>query len=292
MAARTQERSRCSRGTGHFGHRLEMFAAYMVLLVACTAVLYPVLWIISCSFKATAGLVGSSLIPSKITLENYRRIFTDRNINFPLWFFNTLKVSSLSSLGALALTTPAAYAFSRMRFAGRRYWLMGFLIAQMFPSFMAIVALYTLLGWSGLIDTHLGLIAIYAGGSIPFSVWLLKGYFDSIPREIEESALIDGATKFQVFRKIVLPLARPILYTVGLINFIGPYAEYLLAQVVITSSRKWTLAIGMRSLTISQFTTTWSLFSAVSVLTAVPIIIIFLSADKYIISGLTRGALK
>ncbi|MEW5866458.1 MAG: sugar ABC transporter permease [Bacillota bacterium] len=292
MRGRAQATIARYRGRGYLGHKLEMVAAYGLLLMACMAVLYPVLWIVSCSLKATAGLVGSSLIPSEITLENYRRIFTDNNINFPLWFFNTTKVSSLSSLGALALTTPAAYAFSRMRFAGRRYWLMCFLVAQMFPSFMAIVALYTLLGWSGLIDTHLGLIGVYAGGSIPFSVWLLKGYFDSVPRDIEESALIDGATKFQAFRRILLPLARPILYVVGLINFIGPYAEYLVAQVVVTSSRKWTLAIGMRSLTVSQFATTWPLFSAVSVLTAVPIIVIFLSAEKYIVSGLTRGALK
>lgn len=292
MRGRAQAAIARHRGRGCLGYKLETVAFYGVLLIACVVVLYPVLWIVSCSLKATAGLVSSGLIPSEITLENYRRIFTDNNINFPLWFFNTVKVSLLSSLGALALTTPAAYAFSRMRFVGRRYWLMCSLIAQMFPSFMAIVALYTLLGWSGLIDTHLGLIGIYAGGSIPFSVWLLKGYFDSIPREIEESALMDGATKFQAFSRILLPLARPILYVIGLINFIGPYAEYLVAQVVITSSRKWTLAIGMRSLTVSQFATTWPLFSAVSVLTAVPIIVIFLSAEKYIVSGLTRGALK
>ncbi|HPZ13992.1 MAG TPA: sugar ABC transporter permease [Bacillota bacterium] len=265
---------------------------YAGLIIACIIVLYPLLWVLSCSFKPTAGLVGSSLIPSNPTLANYRKIFTDPNVNFSRWFFNTLKISVVSALLTLVLTTPAAYAFSRMRFPGRRQTLIGFMICQMFPGFMAIVALYTLLGWAGLIDTHLGLIILYAGGAIPFSIWLLKGYFDSVPVEIEESAMIDGATKFQAFTRILLPLAKPILYVVGLINFLGPYAEYLLAQVVITSGSKWTLAMGMRSLTVSQFATDWPIFSAVSVLTAVPIIIVFLSAEKYIVSGLTRGAIK
>lgn len=265
---------------------------YAGLIIACIIVLYPLLWVLSCSFKPTAGLVGSSLIPSNPTLANYRKIFTDPNVNFSRWFFNTLKISVVSALLTLVLTTPAAYAFSRMRFPGRRQTLIGFMICQMFPGFMAIVALYTLLGWAGLIDTHLGLIILYAGGAIPFSIWLLKGYFDSVPVEIEESAMIDGATKFQAFTRILLPLAKPILYVVGLINFLGPYAEYILAQVVITSGSKWTLAMGMRSLTVSQFATDWPIFSAVSVLTAVPIIIVFLSAEKYIVSGLTRGAIK
>ncbi|HHY62533.1 MAG: sugar ABC transporter permease [Bacillota bacterium] len=265
---------------------------YAGLIIACIIVLYPLLWVLSCSFKPTAGLVGSSLIPSNPTLANYRKIFTDPNVNFSRWFFNTLKISVVSALLTLVLTTPAAYAFSRMRFPGRRQTLIGFMICQMFPGFMAIVALYTLLGWAGLIDTHLGLIILYAGGAIPFSIWLLKGYFDSVPVEIEESAMIDGATKFQAFTRILLPLAKPILYVVGLINFLGPYAEYLLAQVVITSGSKWTLAMGMRSLTVSQFATDWPIFSAVSVLTAVPIVIVFLSAEKYIVSGLTRGAIK
>jgi len=265
---------------------------YLVLVIACIIVLYPLLWVLSCSFKSTAGLVGSRLIPSDPTLANYKKIFTDPNVNFGRWFFNTLKLSVVSALAALVLTTPAAYAFSRMRFSGRRQTLIGLMICQMFPGFMAIVALYTLLGWAGLIDTHLGLIVLYAGGAIPFSIWLLKGYFDSVPVEIEESAMIDGATKFQAFTRILLPLARPILYVVGLINFLGPYAEYLLAQVVITSGSKWTLAMGMRSLTVSQFATDWPTFSAVSVLTAVPIVIVFLSAEKYIVSGLTTGAIK
>ncbi len=265
---------------------------YAGLIIACIIVLYPLLWVLSCSFKPTAGLVGSSLIPSNPTLANYRKIFTDPNVNFSRWFFNTLKISVVSALLTLVLTTPAAYAFSRMRFPGRRQTLIGFMICQMFPGFMAIVALYTLLGWAGLIDTHLGLIILYAGGAIPFSIWLLKGYFDSVPVEIEESAMIDGATKFQAFTRILLPLAKPILYVVGLINFLGPYAEYLLAQVVITSGSKWTLAMGLRSLTVSQFATDWPIFSAVSVLTAVPIVIVFLSAEKYIVSGLTRGAIK
>ena len=281
------------RRLGTRGRAVEMIFVYLVLALACAIVLYPLLWVIACSFRVSSGLISSSLIPAKPTLANYRRILTDPNVNFLRWFFNTIKVSALSSLGALAVTAPAAYAFSRMRFAGRRHVLICLMISQMFPSFMAIVALYTLLGWVGLIDSHLGLILLYAGGATPFSIWLLKGYFDSVPRSMEESAIIDGATKFQAFTKVLLPLARPILYVVGLINFIGPYAEYIMAQSVITSGSRWTVAMGMRSLTMSsQFATDWPVFSATSVLTAIPIVIVFLSAEKYIVSGLTQGAVK
>ncbi len=275
------------------GKAVEMIFVYLTLALACAVVLYPLLWVIACSFRVSSGLISSSLIPSNPTTENYRYIFTDPNVNFLRWFLNTIKVSALSSAVALAITTPAAYAFSRMRFSGRRHILISFMISQMFPSFIAIVALYTLLGWIGLIDSHLGLILLYAGGAVPFSIWLLKGYFDSVPKAMEESAMIDGATKLQAFTKVLLPLARPILYVVGLINFIGPYAEYILAQSVITSGAKWTTAMGMRSLTMSsQFATDWPVFSATSVLTAIPIVIVFLSAEKYIVSGLTQGAVK
>jgi arabinogalactan oligomer/maltooligosaccharide transport system permease protein len=275
------------------GKAVEMIFVYLTLALACAVVLYPLLWVVACSFRVSSGLISSSLIPSNPTTENYRYIFTDPNVNFLRWFLNTIKVSALSSAVALAITTPAAYAFSRMRFAGRRHILISFMISQMFPSFIAIVALYTLLGWIGLIDSHLGLILLYAGGAVPFSIWLLKGYFDSVPKAMEESAMIDGATKLQAFTKVLLPLARPILYVVGLINFIGPYAEYILAQSVITSGAKWTTAMGMRSLTMSsQFATDWPVFSATSVLTAIPIVIVFLSAEKYIVSGLTQGAVK
>lgn len=275
------------------GKAVEMIFVYLTLALACAVVLYPLLWVVACSFRVSSGLISSSLIPSNPTTENYRYIFTDPNVNFLRWFLNTIKVSALSSAVALAITTPAAYAFSRMRFSGRRHILISFMISQMFPSFIAIVALYTLLGWIGLIDSHLGLILLYAGGAVPFSIWLLKGYFDSVPKAMEESAMIDGATKLQAFTKVLLPLARPILYVVGLINFIGPYAEYILAQSVITSGAKWTTAMGMRSLTMSsQFATDWPVFSATSVLTAIPIVIVFLSAEKYIVSGLTQGAVK
>ncbi|MEA4883673.1 MAG: sugar ABC transporter permease [Clostridia bacterium] len=274
------------------GNMLELVLLYLVLAVACVLVLYPLLWVASCSFKASTGLVGSSLIPDTVTLDNYKTVLTDPDVNFPRWIMNTVKVSVLTALAALAVTTPAAYAFSRMRFPGRRQGLIASMIMQMFPSFMAIVALYTLLGWAGLIDTYLGLIIVYVGGAIPFSVWLLKGYFDSLPKEIEESAMIDGATRFQAFVRILLPLAKPILYVVGLVNFLGPYSEYIMAQVIITSTAKWTSVLGMRSLTSSQFSTQWASFSAVSVLTAIPIVIVFLSAEQYIVSGMTQGAIK
>jgi len=265
--------------------------SYCVLIVACVIVLYPILWVIASSFKSS-GLVGSRLIPKNFTLENYTHIFKGRGVDFTRWFFNSIVISALSAIMTLAIVTPASYACSRMRFRGKKLLLITFLTLQMFPAFMSVVALYTIFAWLRLVDTYLGLIIIYCANTIPFSLWIMKNYFDSVPFEIEESAFVDGATMFQSFIRILLPMARPIIYVVFLISFLGSYCEYLIENVILMSGNKWTLALGMRSLTVSQFSTNWPVFSAISVVSAVPIVILFFLSERYLTSGLTRGAIK
>jgi len=265
--------------------------SYCVLITACVIVLYPILWVIASSFKSS-GLVGSSLIPKNFTFENYMNIFRNENANFTRWFINSIVISTISAFMTLSIVMPASYACSRMNFRGKKFLLITFLTLQMFPAFMSAIALYTIFAWLRLVDTYLGLVIIYCANTVPFSLWIMKNYFDSIPFEIEESAFVDGATMFQSFTHILLPMARPIIYVVFLISFLGSYCEYLLANIILMSGKKWTLALGMRSLTVSQFSTNWPVFSAISVVSAVPIVILFFLSERYLTSGLTQGAIK
>jgi maltose/maltodextrin transport system permease protein len=186
-----------------------------------------------------------------------------------------------------------------MRFFGRKWGLMTMVIIQMFPAAMAMVAIYKLLlylshisgGLVGL-NTLPGLILVYAGGGIPFNTWIIKGYLDSLPRELEESAYIDGATQTQTFVKIILPLMMPILAVVTIFNFIGPYADFLFPSIVMTGENNYTLAVGMRSFITGSFSTNWSQFAAASLLGALPILIIFFAFQRFLVEGLTKGALK
>lgn len=267
---------------------------YLIILLAMVIVLVPVLYIFFASFNQGSSLYSSTLIPKNFTLENYRLLFNNpnRSVNFGLWTMNTLKVAGAASLLSVLLTTFTAYGFSRFRFWGRRYGLILFLVVQMFPGAMGMVAIYVLLNLMGLLNTHLGLILIYAGGAVPFSTWMAKGYIDSIPRSLDEAALIDGASRWQIYWRILLPLSLPILSVIALLNFIGPFNDFLLARIILTSPEKRTLAVGLHSFISGRFDQNWTQFAAGSMLTAIPIMILFLSLQKYFISGLTKGATK
>lgn len=268
--------------------------SYLILLVAMAAVLVPILYIFFASFNTGSSLYSSTMIPKNFTMQNYRLLFNNPNksVNFSLWTVNTLKIASATSIASVVLTSFTAYAFSRFRFWGRRYGLIMFLVVQMFPGAMGMVAIYVLLNILGLLDTHVGLILIYTGGAIPFSTWMAKGYIDSIPRSLDEAALIDGASRWQIYWRILMPLSLPILSVIALLNFIGPFNDYLLARIVLTSPEKRTLAVGLHAFISGQFDQNWTQFAAGSMLTAIPIMILFLSLQKYFISGLTAGATK
>jgi len=271
---------------------------HAILLIAVAFSLFPVLWVVSGSFNATQSMQFQKIIPPNPTFDNYRTLFTNPSYKYGIWLWNSVKISLLTSTLVVALTALAAYSFSRFRFKGRRVGLLGLLLVQMFPSQLAIVALYVLLLTMGHffpfagMDTHTGLILIYLGGAMGFNTWLMKGYFDTIPRSLEESAKVDGATPFQAFVKILLPLVRPILATIFVLTFISIYSDFIIARVVLSTTEQQTVPVGLNVLISDQYGTRWALFSAGAVLSALPFLIVFLVAQKSLVSGLTRGGVK
>ncbi len=277
---------------------LGLLVRHALILVAVAWALFPVLWILSASFNPTNNLLEQRLIPSSPTLEHYRRLFTDPTVPFPRWLVNTLLVSGVTAVITVFLCALGAYAFSRFRFKFRRAGLLSLLLVQMFPQMLAMVAIYLLLirikefvPWLGY-NTHPGLIMVYLGGAMGFNTWFMKGYFDTIPRSVEESALVDGATPFQAFLRIVLPLARPILAVVLIIQFITTYSEYVLASILLKGTEMYTLAVGLRFFIQAAYDRRWGAFSAAAILGALLILAIFLPLQRLIISGLTGGAVK
>jgi ABC-type maltose transport system permease subunit len=260
--------------------------------------LYPFLMILGASFNPTNSLSGQSLIPSQVSFDNYINLLTSPYTPVFKWLWNSLIVSGFSAAITLSMTTLAAYAFSRFRFAGRRASLLGTLIIQVFPTVAAIIAIYLLLKqvgdiapWLGL-NSLGGLILVYTGGALGANAWLMKGYFDTIPREIDEAAQIDGASHWVTFTQIILPMIRPILAVIALISFIGSFNDYLLPRVLLKDRDVYTLAVGMTTFLDNRFSVNWGVFSAGALIGAIPIILIFLILQTQIITGLTRGAVK
>jgi len=260
--------------------------------------LFPVVWIVSASFNPTNSLQTQQLIPRNPTLQHYRTLFTDPNVPFLRWLLNTLKISGITAVGTVILCALGAYAFSRFRFTGRRTGLLGLLIVQMFPQMLAMVAIYLLLLAiseyipSFGLNTHPGLILVYLGGAMGFNTWFMKGYFDTIPRSLEESAMVDGATPFRAFIRIIIPLARPILAVVLIIQFITSYGEYILASILLRGTEMYTLSVGLRFFTQEAYSRRWGTFAAAAIIGALMILAIFLPLQRMIISGLTGGAVK
>ncbi|MEW5825975.1 MAG: maltose ABC transporter permease MalG [Candidatus Bipolaricaulota bacterium] len=278
--------------------RLGSLWRHAVLLIAVAFAVFPILWMVSASFNDLDSMQFQKLIPPNPTLRQYRDLLTSDRYRFGLWMWNSMKVTVVTSALTVALTALGAYAFSRFRFKGRRVGLLGLLLVQMFPQMLAMVALFLLLltlgeffPWAGL-NTHTGLILVYLGGAMGFNTWLMKGYFDTIPRSLEESAKVDGATPFQAFYHIVLPLARPILATIFLLSFISCYSELLLASFILRDTNQFTLPVGMSLLISDQFGKRWGMFAAGAVLSVLPFVIVFILSQRSLVSGLTRGGVK
>jgi arabinogalactan oligomer / maltooligosaccharide transport system permease protein len=265
---------------------------YLVVLIMFVIILYPLAWIIGSSFNPGQSLSGSSIIPENATLAHYKELFDTSKSNYVFWYMNSLKVSILTMLFTVILVSLTAYSFSRYRFVGRKNGLMTFLILQMIPNFAALIAIYILATLTKLIDTHLGLILVYVGGQIPMNTWLMKGYLDTIPKELDESAKIDGAGHLRIFFQIVMPLATPILAVVALFSFIAPFADFIVASILLRTEENYTLAVGLYELVAKQFGAEFTTFAAGAVLIAVPIAILFLSFQRFFVSGLTAGGTK
>ncbi|MDQ0232267.1 sugar ABC transporter permease [Metabacillus malikii] len=271
---------------------IRLTLTYIVVAFMFMIILYPILWIIGSSFNPGDSLSGSSIIPENATLAHYKELFDLEKSDYLYWYWNSLKVSVLTMLITVILVSLTAYSFSRYRFVGRKNGLMTFLILQMVPNFAALIAIFVLALLTGLLDSHLGLILVYVGGQIPMNTYLMKGYLDTIPKELDESARMDGAGHLRVFFQIVMPLAKPIVAVVALFAFIAPFADFIIANILLRSEKNYTLAVGLYKLISDQFGAKFTEFAAGSVLIAIPIAILFLCFQKYFVSGLTAGGTK
>lgn len=272
--------------------KIEVTFIYIFFLIMFVIIGYPLFWAIMMSLNPGTNMLVTDLFPNNPTLEHYKWLFMDPRSDYLVWYKNSLFVAVLNALGSVIITSLIAYAFSRYKFIGRKYGLYMFLLLQMFPALMGMVALYILLNTIGLTDSLWGLLLIYLGGQIPFNAWLVKGYFDTIPKELDEAAKIDGAGHLKIFWTIMLPLAKPILAVVALFNFMAPFMDFLLPRIVLTSPENFTLALGLYSFINDQFSTNFTRFAAGAILIAIPISLVFLLLQRYLISGLTSGATK
>ena len=267
-------------------------ALNLLFILICFVTLIPILYALSVSLNASNSLLSSdfSFIPKNFTLDNYLAVFTGEDIL--IWLKNSIFLAGATVALSLLVAIPAAYCFSRRRFPGRRLILRWLVLLNSFPAILSMFAVYRLLRPLGLINHRLGLLIIYTGTMAVFSLWNMKGYFDTIPVDIEEAAQIDGAGPVQVVTKIVLPLARPSIIVTGLMVLIYVWNEYIYATTFMTGEENYTLAAGLYALQATEMSGSWPVFAAAAITVSVPVLIIFFLCQKYMTSGLTAGGVK
>ena len=267
-------------------------ALNLFFIVICIVTLIPILYALSVSFSGSNSLLSSdfSFIPKDFTLDNYKEVLFGEDIT--IWFQNTVFLAVVTVILSLTAAVPAAYCFSRRRFPGRKTILKCLVLLNSFPAILSMFAIYRLLRPMGLVNTRTGLILVYTGTMAVFSLWNTKGYFDTIPTEIEEAARMDGASDLQVVVKIVMPLAKPSIITTALQVLIYVWNEYIYATTFLTGESKYTLAAGLNSLQATEMTGSWPVFAAASITVSIPVLVIFFLCQKYMTSGLTAGGVK
>ena len=270
---------------------LSRFGSYAVLALFALISVYPISRILTISLRPSDQLLSRSLavVPDGASFENYRVLLFETP--FLRWLGNSLLVSGVVTLTGVALASTAGYALSRRRFRGRKAALSGILVTQMFPATMLLLPLYIVLTYLGLINSYLGIIVIYSATALPFCVWQMKGYYDTIPASLEEAARIDGAGPWQAFYKVILPLAAPALVITALFSFMSAWNEYIVAAVVLQDTEMFTLPVGLKGFQ-GSMTTQWGLYAAGSLLVSIPVIALFVGLSRYLVSGLTLGAVK
>ncbi|MDR1445316.1 MAG: sugar ABC transporter permease [Treponema sp.] len=262
---------------------------YLELLIVAVIVIYPLLWVVGSSLNPQNGIARSSMIPDNPTLANYVRLF--QKTHYLAWYGNTLFVAVFTTIFSIVLHTMTAFVFARFRFRGRKMGLLFVMILQMFPSFMGLTALYMVALNFGMLNNLFMLIIVYVAGGIPQNIWLVRGYMLNIPKSMDEAASIDGVTKLQLFFKIILPLSLPIIFFIAVTSFMGPWMDYMLPRYLINMSEKRTLAIGLFDL-INGTTQDFTAFCAGSVLVAIPITILYMVFQRFLLEGLMAGANK
>jgi arabinogalactan oligomer/maltooligosaccharide transport system permease protein len=281
------------------------FWLHLALIGFTLLALYPVFWVLALSFSGqqSVGLIdlpkdpgfferlrGVLPFPAHWSVSNFVEVWTEQQ--FGRWLWNSVVVSLMTTLLGVFLACTAAYAFSRFRFPGRNLGMLTFLVSQMFPGTLMLIPLFIIIVKQlQLGNTYVGLVIVYATTSIPFCVWMLKGYFDTIPYDIEESALIDGASRLTIFWRIILPLAKPAIAITALFSFMTAWNEFILASVFMESEGNYTAPVGLRFF-VGGFSSQWGYFAAGSVIVSLPVVALFLQLQKYLISGLTAGSVK
>lgn len=279
---------------------LHLFLALMVWVTV-----YPVLWVVTIAFSGRQSLAIADLPPeptrwdrlraiipwpARWSLANFESVFQDQP--FVRWILNSAAIAVATTVLGVFLACTAGYAFSRFRFPGRRAGMMSFLVSQMFPGTLMLIPLYIIVvQWLGLGSTRIGLVLVYATTAIPFCVWMLKGYFDTIPKELEEAAIIEGAGPARIFWTVVLPLAKPAIAITALFSFMTAWNEFILAATLMDKEEMYTAPVGLRFF-VGGFSQQWGYFAAGSIIVSIPIVLLFLYLQKYLVSGLTAGSVK
>ena len=271
---------------------------HVIGIAICLFSLFPLYLVVISSFSSTGSLQLSSFIPTEISFKNYNVLFNDPTIPYLRWVKNSLIIAGSVAVLSVMIGTASAFAFSRLKFKGRKTGIQVLLLVQMFPAILAISAVYVIMERVykfapaiGL-GTQPGLLLVYLGGAMGVNIWLLKGFVDSIPAELDEAAKIDGASAVQTFWLIFVPLSSPVLAVVALLSFIGTFNEFILARLFLVDMENRTVAVGLQQFIGGQYSQNWGPFAAGSILASIPIVIIFLSLQKYIVSGLTAGSVK
>lgn len=272
--------------------RAFLWVSRVIIWLAILVVVVPIALVVIASFTAGQSLFVTSIIPTNFSLEHYQNVFDPTKTSIWLWLRNSFIVCASTGVLAVLFVATAGYAFSRFHFPGRRYGLMTMLLIQMFPAQMSFVALYFFLLKIHLLNSLQGLVVVFLGGGIAFNTWLFKGYVDSLPRDLEESAYVDGANRFQAYWRVILPLTRPMMAVIFLFQFIGVYNDYLLTNFLISDPNKYTVTVGLRGFITNQFGQNWNDFAAGALIAALPICIVFLLAQRWLVSGLASGAVK
>lgn len=272
---------------------IRLLFSYLLLAFMAVIIVYPLLWTAGASFNPGNSLISTSIIPKHPTFDHYKELFAGKeSLQYVQWYVNSMKISLFTMAGSLLCVTFTAYAFSRFRFKGRKYALTLFLLLQMIPQFSALIALFVLAQILGMINSHWLLILLYIGGLIPMNTYLMKGYMDSIPMDLDESAKIDGASSTRIFFQIILPLSKPMAAVVTMNGFTGPLGDFVLSSTILRTPESYTLPVGLFNLVNDVMGASYTTFAAGALLISIPVAVIFIMLQKNFVSGLTAGGTK
>jgi len=270
---------------------LQLASSHVVLAFFAIVAIFPIWQVFNISLRPGDQLLSTSLelVPRNATFENYVRLFTDRD--FLVWLRNSAVVTVSVTITGVIFASMAGYGFSRFRFIGKKAGLLSLLTTQMFPGTMLLLPMYIMLINLGLINSYFGIVIVYSATALPFCIWTMKGYYDTIPTSLEEAARIDGCSHFMAFRKVILPLAAPALVITALFSFMSAWSEYIVAAQILQGTELWTLPIGLKSFEASM-STEWGLYGAASIVVMIPVVALFLGLSRWLVSGLTLGSVK